>query len=64
MNLQIFPLLTYCEDRIYHLGGLQVGGGINSANALTYIQEGASHVIITSVCFSFIFYRCFTHMDY
>lgn len=38
----------------YHLGGLQVGGGINSGNALSYIEEGASHVIITSVCFFFI----------
>lgn len=32
-----------------HLGGLQVGGGINSTNALSYIDEGASHVIVTSV---------------
>ncbi|RWR83543.1 1-5-phosphoribosyl-5-5-phosphoribosylaminomethylideneamino imidazole-4-carboxamide isomerase, chloroplastic [Cinnamomum micranthum f. kanehirae] len=29
-------------------GGLQVGGGINSENALSYIEEGASHVIVTS----------------
>ncbi|KNA03900.1 hypothetical protein SOVF_204760, partial [Spinacia oleracea] len=29
-------------------GGLQVGGGINSDNALSYIEEGASHVIVTS----------------
>ncbi|XP_071690114.1 1-(5-phosphoribosyl)-5-[(5-phosphoribosylamino)methylideneamino] imidazole-4-carboxamide isomerase, chloroplastic [Rutidosis leptorrhynchoides] len=33
-------------------GGLQVGGGINSGNALSYIQEGASHVIITSYVFN------------
>ncbi|ONH96140.1 hypothetical protein PRUPE_7G109700 [Prunus persica] len=29
-------------------GGLQVGGGINSDNSLRYIEEGASHVIVTS----------------
>ncbi|PNX97513.1 hypothetical protein L195_g020961, partial [Trifolium pratense] len=29
-------------------GGLQVGGGINSDNCLSYIEEGASHVIVTS----------------
>lgn len=33
-------------------GGLQVGGGINSINALSYIDEGASHVIVTSYVFS------------
>ncbi|KAM0049933.1 1-(5-phosphoribosyl)-5-((5-phosphoribosylamino)methylideneamino)imidazole-4-carboxamide isomerase [Helianthus debilis subsp. tardiflorus] len=33
-------------------GGLQVGGGINSQNALSYIAEGASHVIVTSYVFN------------
>ncbi|KAL7589116.1 1-(5-phosphoribosyl)-5-[(5-phosphoribosylamino)methylideneamino] imidazole-4-carboxamide isomerase, chloroplastic [Lactuca sativa] len=33
-------------------GGLQVGGGINSGNALSYIEEGASHIIITSYVFN------------
>ncbi|PIN25682.1 Phosphoribosylformimino-5-aminoimidazole carboxamide ribonucleotide (ProFAR) isomerase [Handroanthus impetiginosus] len=33
-------------------GGLQIGGGINSSNALSYIDEGASHVIVTSYVFS------------
>ncbi|XP_031274257.1 1-(5-phosphoribosyl)-5-[(5-phosphoribosylamino)methylideneamino] imidazole-4-carboxamide isomerase, chloroplastic [Pistacia vera] len=33
-------------------GGLQVGGGINSDNSLSYIEEGASHVIVTSYVFS------------
>ncbi|KAL6988416.1 Phosphoribosylformimino-5-aminoimidazole carboxamide ribotide isomerase [Sarracenia purpurea var. burkii] len=33
-------------------GGLQVGGGINLDNALSYIEEGASHVIITSYVFN------------
>ncbi|KAL8168204.1 hypothetical protein V2J09_009703 [Rumex salicifolius] len=33
-------------------GGLQVGGGINSDNALSYIHEGASHVIVTSYVFN------------
>ncbi|XP_030548546.1 1-(5-phosphoribosyl)-5-[(5-phosphoribosylamino)methylideneamino] imidazole-4-carboxamide isomerase, chloroplastic isoform X2 [Rhodamnia argentea] len=32
-------------------GGLQVGGGINSENCLNYIEEGASHVIVTSYVF-------------
>nr|DAD48540.1 TPA_asm: hypothetical protein HUJ06_018477 [Nelumbo nucifera] len=32
-------------------GGLQVGGGINSDNALSYLEEGASHVIVTSYVF-------------
>lgn len=35
----------------YHntIGGLQVGGGINLENAMSYLNEGASHVIVTSV---------------
>ncbi|XP_019442988.1 PREDICTED: 1-(5-phosphoribosyl)-5-[(5-phosphoribosylamino)methylideneamino] imidazole-4-carboxamide isomerase, chloroplastic [Lupinus angustifolius] len=33
-------------------GGLQVGGGINSENCLSYIEKGASHVIVTSYVFS------------
>ncbi|KAM7531582.1 hypothetical protein LguiB_034992 [Lonicera macranthoides] len=33
-------------------GGLQVGGGIHSGNAMGYIKEGASHVIITSYVFN------------
>lgn len=35
-----------------NLGGLQVGGGINVNNALNYIEEGASHVIVTSYVFN------------
>lgn len=35
-----------------HLGGLQVGGGIKTENALSYIEEGASHVIVTSYVFN------------
>ena len=31
------------------LGGLQLGGGINLENAMSYLNEGASHVIVTSV---------------
>lgn len=30
-------------------GGLQVGGGITPDNAAAYLDEGASHVIVTSV---------------
>ncbi|XP_054814776.1 1-(5-phosphoribosyl)-5-[(5-phosphoribosylamino)methylideneamino] imidazole-4-carboxamide isomerase, chloroplastic-like [Prosopis cineraria] len=33
-------------------GSLQVGGGINSGNCLSYIDEGASHVIVTSYVFN------------
>ncbi|XP_058087885.1 1-(5-phosphoribosyl)-5-[(5-phosphoribosylamino)methylideneamino] imidazole-4-carboxamide isomerase, chloroplastic [Magnolia sinica] len=32
-------------------GGLQVGGGINSNNSSSYLEEGASHVIVTSYVF-------------
>ena len=32
-------------------GGLQVGGGINLDNATTYLDAGASHVIVTSWVF-------------
>ena len=33
-------------------GGLQLGGGINPANTLTWLDAGASHVIVTSYVFS------------
>ncbi|XVE61483.1 hypothetical protein DITRI_Ditri06bG0044000 [Diplodiscus trichospermus] len=33
-------------------GGLHVGGGINLDNCLSYIEEGASHVIVTSYVFN------------
>ncbi|KAF8364541.1 hypothetical protein HHK36_033489 [Tetracentron sinense] len=49
LNLQIFPLLNLLRGLV---GGLQVGGGINSDNALDYIEEGASHVIVTSYVFN------------
>src|SRR5260221_7337858 len=32
-------------------GGLQVGGGINLENARSFLEEGASHVIVTSWVF-------------
>ncbi|NLL77636.1 MAG: phosphoribosylformimino-5-aminoimidazole carboxamide ribotide isomerase [Clostridiales bacterium] len=32
-------------------GGLQIGGGITADNAIEYIREGASHVIVTSYVF-------------
>src|SRR6266571_3752192 len=32
-------------------GGLQIGGGINPDNALSFLESGASHVIITSWVF-------------
>ena len=33
-------------------GGLQVGGGINSDNAMEFIKAGATHVIVTSYVFA------------
>ncbi|MES2660703.1 MAG: phosphoribosylformimino-5-aminoimidazole carboxamide ribotide isomerase [Verrucomicrobiota bacterium] len=32
-------------------GGLQIGGGINEANAAEWLDAGASHVIVTSALF-------------
>ncbi len=32
-------------------GGLQIGGGITSENATFYLEQGASHVIVTSYIF-------------
>lgn len=32
-------------------GGMQIGGGINDANAKEYLDAGASHVIVTSYVF-------------
>ncbi len=32
-------------------GGLQIGGGINADNAMSFIEAGASHVIVTSYVF-------------
>ena len=34
-----------------HPGGLQVGGGINAAQAKSWLEAGASHVIVTSYVF-------------
>ncbi|XVE96425.1 hypothetical protein REPUB_Repub02eG0220800 [Reevesia pubescens] len=42
---------TICTE-ISNEGGLQVGGGINLDNCLSYIEEGASHVIVTSYVFN------------
>lgn len=52
----VIMLGTGCEDsalsalRAYP-GGLQVGGGINPENAKSYLDAGASHVIVTSYLF-------------
>ncbi|KAI4364190.1 hypothetical protein MLD38_020317 [Melastoma candidum] len=40
------------EALLAYPGGLQVGGGITTENALSYIEKGASHVIVTSYVFS------------
>ena len=32
-------------------GGMQIGGGITAENAAEYLEEGASHVIVTSYVF-------------
>ncbi|VFQ99610.1 unnamed protein product [Cuscuta campestris] len=39
------------EAILAYPGGLQVGGGINSSNAVSYIEAGASHAIVTSYVF-------------
>ncbi|KAK6139934.1 hypothetical protein DH2020_026310 [Rehmannia glutinosa] len=45
-------ILSYSDIAVQNINcGLQVGGGINSSNALGYIDEGASHVIVTSYVF-------------
>lgn len=41
-------------------GGMQVGGGINADNGMSYIDLGASHVIVTS----YIFNDGILHMDH
>lgn len=40
-----------CKALNAYRGGLQVGGGINADNAKYFIDEGASHVIVTSYGF-------------
>jgi hypothetical protein len=32
-------------------GGLQIGGGVTTDNAIEYLDAGASHVIVTSFVF-------------
>ena len=32
-------------------GGMQIGGGMNAENAASFLEEGASHVIVTSYVF-------------
>lgn len=34
-----------------YLGGMQIGGGITAENASTFLEAGASHVIVTSYVF-------------
>ena len=41
-------------------GGMQVGGGVTPENALSYLEQGASHVIVTS----YIFNNGALHMDH
>ncbi|MBC8002914.1 MAG: phosphoribosylformimino-5-aminoimidazole carboxamide ribotide isomerase [Opitutaceae bacterium] len=39
------------EALVAYPGGLQIGGGVNLDNALTFLEAGASHVIVTSWVF-------------
>ncbi|MCR5629510.1 phosphoribosylformimino-5-aminoimidazole carboxamide ribotide isomerase [Eubacterium sp.] len=39
------------EALILYKGGMQIGGGINAANAKEFIDYGASHIIVTSYIF-------------
>lgn len=43
------PLFINYLEELQLIGGMQVGGGVNLENSLRYLEEGASHVIITSV---------------
>lgn len=36
---------------LHYPGGLQIGGGVTTENALQYLDAGASHVIVTSYVF-------------
>lgn len=40
-----------CEALAAWPGGLQIGGGINASNAASWLDAGASHVIVTSALF-------------
>lgn len=40
-----------CEALAAYPGGLQIGGGINPKNAASWLEAGASHVIVTSYVF-------------
>jgi phosphoribosylformimino-5-aminoimidazole carboxamide ribotide isomerase len=41
-----------CNALQAYPGGLQIGGGITPENAAHYLEQGASHVIVTSYIFS------------
>ena len=45
-------LKTCFEALSEYPGGLQVGGGINADNAGSFIEAGASHIIVTSFVFN------------
>ncbi|KAG8068824.1 hypothetical protein GUJ93_ZPchr0005g14625 [Zizania palustris] len=53
-NLLLYPASQAAALEALHAypGGLQVGGGINLENAISYLNGGASHVIVTSYVFS------------
>lgn len=40
-----------CEALKEFKGGLQIGGGMNDKNALFFLEQGASHIIVTSFVF-------------
>ncbi len=44
-------------------GGLQIGGGVDVANAMEWIEAGASHVIVTSWLFDSKGRLCFERLD-
>ncbi|THU52687.1 hypothetical protein C4D60_Mb10t06550 [Musa balbisiana] len=56
INVHLAKLETYVgrhkDLTHYHSSGMQVGGGINADNAMNYLEEGASHVIVNSYIFS------------
>lgn len=56
LNREGTPYFEQTRDEAFaalrsYPGGLQLGGGVNEENADTYLEAGASHVIVTSYVF-------------
>jgi len=49
--IHAWPSTAFLSLQFVNLDGLQLAGGINSGNAKTWIERGASKVIVTSYLF-------------